>query len=187
MPVKEMGEYDPIGVTKSRVCCLLAQSKAVRDALDYQCLDGQYKDEYDPDNPLTLIWNCIIPVLKDPDTITTADPQILVGAESQADFSDPRRSNIYVTIVIIVDNNDLRTNVRYIRQDLIEQAGVCAYTKADLIAHAVRQALAAQQSITWIGDIVFLDNTEGATNNTTHYSRVVKFKVQEVNLENRGI
>lgn len=187
MADSEVGFYDPIGVTKSRVCTLLARSQAVRDALDYKCEDGQYKDEYDPDNPLTLIWNCIIPVLKDPDTITTADPQILVGIESQADFADPRLSNIFGTIVIIVDNSDLRTNVRYIREDLIEHGGVCAYTKADLIAHAVRQALASQESITWVGDIVFLESSEGATNNTTHYSRVIKFRIKEVNLENRGV
>lgn len=183
----EVGFYDPIGVTKSRVCCLIAKSQAVRDALDYQCIDGQYKDEYDPSNPLTLIWNCIIPVLKDPDTITTADPQILVGIESQVDFTDPRLSNIFGTIVVVVDNNDLRTNIRYLRKDLIEKAGVCAYTKADVIAYAIKQALASQESITWIGDIMFLESSEGATNNTTHYSRVIKFKLKEVNLENRGV
>ena len=183
----EVGFYDPIGVTKSRVCTLLARSQVVRDALDYRCTDGQYKDEYDPENPLTLIWNCIIPVLKDPDTITTSDPQILVGVESQADFADPRLSNLYITIVIVVDNTDLRTNIRYMRKDLMEHGGVSAYTKADVIARAIRQALVSQESITWIGDIVFLESSEGATNNTTHYSRVIKFRIKEVNLENRGV
>lgn len=178
------GEYDPIGVTKSRVCCLLAKSEEVRKALDYKGIDAAYP--YDPKQPLTLIWNCIVPILKDPDTITTKDPQILVGIESQFDFNDPRSQILYGTINIIIDNNDVRTNIRYLREDLLED-GVCAYTKADLIAHAVRQALAAQPSKTWIGDIEFLESNEGATNNTLHYGRSIKFKIKEVNLENRGV
>lgn len=183
----EIGYYDPIGVTKSRICTLLARSKEVRDALDYKCMDGQYKDEYDPNNPLTLIWNCIIPVIKDPDTITTADPQILVGVDTDTDVEDPRLSDLYCTIVVVCDNNDLRTNVRYIREDLIENGGICAYTKVDVITHAIRQALVSQESISWIGDIIFLNTAEGATNNTTHYGRTIRFRVKDVNLDNRGI
>ena len=181
-----IGFYDPIGITKGRICGLIAKSEAVRKALDYQAKDAPYKDEYDPDDPMTLIWNCIIPTLKDPDTITTADPQILVGIDSARNLDDPRTITLYGTIVVVVNNEDLRTNIRYIRPDLVEQ-GLCAYTKPDAIAREIRQALAAPESISWIGDIQFIESTEGSVNNTTHYSRVLKFMVREVNFENRGI
>ena len=176
--------FDPIGITKSRIAGLLASSEEVREALQYKGLDAQ--DPYDPNDPSTLIWNCIIPVLKDPDTITTSDPQILIGVESDNDMDDPRRLWLYVTIVIIVDNTDMRTDIRYVREDLLKD-GICAYTKPDYVSAMIKQAIAKDKSITWVDDVVFLGETEGATNNTTHYGRTIKFRISEINPNNRGI
>ena len=176
--------YDPIGITKSRIAGLLANSEEVRDALQYQGKDAPY--EYDPADPSTLIWNCIIPALKDPDTITTSDPQILIGVESDINLDDPRRLWLYVTIVIIIDNNDLRTNLRYVREDLLKN-GLCAYTKPDYVSAMIKKTIAEDKSITWVDDVVFIEETEGSVNNTTHYGRTIKLRISEINPNNRGI
>lgn len=179
-------EYDPIGVTKSRICSIIINSKEIRDALAFNGKENQNAWDYDPEEPMTLMWNCVYPILKDPDTITTSQPQILVGVSARRNAANPDTQYLTGTIMIILSNDDLRTNVRYLRDDLIED-GIIAYTKADYLAYLIKKALSADRSKTWIGDIQFTSSEEGATNNQTHYGRTVQFIIEEINPNNRGV
>lgn len=170
--------YDPIGVTKSRVCTLLIKSEGFREAVGYTG-KAQKDNTYDPEEPMTLMWNCVFPFLKDPDTITTTDPQILVGVDSALNVCDPRTQTLFINILIVLDNDDLRTNRRYIRDDLIGD-GIVAYTKADDIAKEIKLALSSQESKTWLGDVEFIESAEGSTNHAVHYHRSLRFKVKEI-------
>lgn len=177
-------EYDPIIVTKNRLCTILAQSEEVRNALDYKAIDVE--KSYDPEDPLTLVWNCIYPVLKDLDTITSSDPQILIGLNSSPSYIDPRKIECTGSIIIVVHNNDLSSPEQFLREDLAKD-GFCAASKADVIAHYVIKALSSQESRTWIGDIQWGLREEGALNNSMHYAVTLQFMLQEINIGNRGV
>ena len=62
--------YNIVGVIKSQICSTIANSENVRKAIDFK---GTNCKDYDPDDPLTLVHNCIIPWLQNPETITTTN------------------------------------------------------------------------------------------------------------------
>ena len=68
--------YNIVGVIKSQICSTIANSENVRKAIDFK---GIQCDDYDPDDPLTLVYNCIIPWLQYADTITSTVPLIFFG------------------------------------------------------------------------------------------------------------
>lgn len=176
--------YSPVGVTKSRICSLIANSERCREVIDYKGTDAD--DRYDPADPMTLIWNCIYPCLKDLKTIVTVDPQILIGISEQRHTTDPRLSKLYCTILIVVDYQDVQTKEAYVRNDLAKD-GIVYYTKPDLIANEIINTLTQKESITWIGDIIINSNDEIVVNETSHYARRIQFTVSELNIGNRGI
>lgn len=176
--------YNPIGVTKSRICSIIANSERCRKVIDYKGTDAT--NPYDPEDPMTLMWNCIYPCIKDITTITTVDPQILIGVNSQRAGSDPRQVRLTVTIIIVVDYQDNHTDISYVRDDLAEKGIVC-YTKVDAIADEIIKALSSEQSITWIGDIIVNNNDELVIDKMNHYARRIQLTVPEINIGNRGI
>lgn len=156
----------------------------MRTAIDYKGIDAP--NPYDPDDYMSLINNCIIPYLKDPDTIATTEVQILVGVDSNRNITDPRAVDCEITIIVVVNAKDMKTNVAFLRDDLIEDGIVCE-TRADYIANEIIVALSDEESKTWIGDISLLSNEEASLNNSAHYARRLSFHVKEVNMGNRGI
>lgn len=179
-----LADYSPVSVTKSRICTAIANSETIREILNYKGLDPLYT--YNPDEPLTLLWNCIYPALKDPDTITSADPQILVGVDADTDMDDPRTVWLTITIIIVVNYADMKTNYQYVREDLLED-GILKDTKTDRLATEITKTLAKNRSKTWIGDLKLVSSREGALNNATHYARTLVYNVKEINDGNRGI
>lgn len=177
-------EYDPAIVTKNRICAIIAQSDSVRAALNYKGIDAKY--DYNPEDPLSLVWNCIVPALKDPDTITTADPQILVGIRTQDNENDPRTVWCLVTVVVVINYSDLRSDYQYRREDLMYE-GISDASKPDAIAHYIVEALASDESKSWIGDIKLVDRDEGSLNNSMHYAVTLQFEVRDINIGNRGV
>lgn len=169
--------YNTVGVIKSQICSALANSEAVREALNYTGVNAKY--EYDEEDPMTLIYNGIIPFLQDPDVIETTDPVILVGVELRANGSDPYLYNATVDIVCTVDKDHLRTQKSYNRQDLLERDGgfVC-YTRADWIADEVVKCLSKHKG-TWIGDIEVIDSAETPMSQT-RYCRHIKLRLYDV-------
>lgn len=179
-----LADYSIVSVTKSRVCSAIANSEEIREILDYKGLDAIYP--YDSTNPKTLLWNCIYPALKDPDTITTSDPQILVGVDVDLNQNDPRSVFLIITVVIVVNYTDMKTDYQYVREDLLVD-GILKDTKTDRLATEISRVLSKCKSKTWIGDIALISSDEGSLNNATHYARTLKFGVREVNECNRGI
>lgn len=177
-------EYSVTGTIKSRICSMIANSQAVRDALQYKGLEAS--EPFDVDDPMTYVWNCIYPFLKDPDTITTTDPHILVGVDTSQNISDPSLWDCCITIYVVVNNDDMKTDKAYIREDLLEE-GVVYMAKADLITDAILRAITAEPSKTWIGDIYNISTNELSLNNPAHYARKITLYTRDVNLYNRGV
>lgn len=177
-------EYSATGVIKSRLCALIAKSEVVREALQYKGLEAS--EPFDTEDPLTYIWNCIYPFLKDPDTITTVDPHILVGVDTQQNPSNPLLWDCCITLYVVINNDDMKTDKAFIREDLLEDGIICM-TKADYVTDAILQAVTEDKSKTWIGDIYNISTSELALNNPAHYARKITLYTKEVNLYNRGV
>lgn len=163
---------------------MIANSQEVRKVLNYKGTDA--REPFDPEDPMTYIWNCIFPFLKDPDTITTAEPQVLIGVNTAANATDPRLTNCCITIYVVINNDDMKTDVAYVREDLLSD-GIVSITKADLVTEAILKALTNEESKTWIGDIYDISTSELSLNNAVHYARRITLYTKEVNLYNRGI
>lgn len=163
---------------------MIVNSNKVRDALKYNGTDA--REPFDPSDPMTYMWNCVYPFLKDPDSITTADPQVLVGVNTVTNAVDSRLINCCVTIYVVINNDDMKTDSAYIREDLLAD-GIVNITKADLVTDAILEALTSEDSKTWIGDIYDISTSELSLNNAVHYARRITLYTKEVNLFDRGI
>ncbi len=169
-------KYNVIGVIKSQLCSAIVQSEAVRKALDFK---GKNCDDYDPDDPFTLIHNCVIPWLQYPETITTTEPLVFVGVKTSENPRNPYLSSVTVTIVCSVDKDDMKTDAGYFREDLLEQGCIC-YTKADWIADEIIKCVSSLKG-TWIGDIENIESPEYAMS-STRYARSIGFRLKDVNI-----
>ena len=168
--------YNAIGVIKSQICSTIANSENVRKAIDFK---GIQCDDYDPDDPLTLVYNCIIPWLQNPDTITTTEPLIFIGVKIAENIRNPYLLNAVVSIMCTVDKDDMRTRAGYFREDLLENGCIC-YTRADWIADEIAKSISLLKG-TWIGDIENIESTEYGLN-STRYVRNIVFRLKDVNI-----
>lgn len=168
--------YNVIGVIKSQLCSAIVQSEAVRRALNF---NGEKCDDYDPDDPFTLIHNCVIPWLQHPETITTTEPLIFVGAKVSENVRNPYLTNVIVTIVCSIDKDNMKTTEGYFRKDLLEKGCIC-YTRADWIADEIIKSISSLAG-TWIGDIETYESTEYAMS-STRYARSITFRLKDVNI-----
>ncbi|MCM1333456.1 MAG: hypothetical protein NC084_06225 [Bacteroides sp.] len=109
-----------------------------------------------------------------------------MGVDTQFNPQNPGILNCYITIVIVINYDDMKTEKGYVREDLLEDGVVC-YTKADLIAEEILMALAEDPSKTWIGEIRLSSSEEASLNNSAHYARKLHLYVQEINPANRGV
>ncbi len=169
-------KYNAIGVIKSQICSAIVQSEAVRNALDFKGTDC---NDYDPDDPFTLIHNCVIPWLQHPETITTTEPIVFVGVKASENSRNPYLLSATVTIICSVDKDDMRTTTGYFREDLLENGCIC-YTRADWIADEIIKCISSIQG-TWIGDIEVVNSSEYAISNT-RYGRNLEFRLRDVNI-----
>lgn len=169
-------KYNVIGVIKSQLCSAIVQSESVRKALDFK---GSGCKDYDPDDPFTLIHNCVIPWLQYPETVTTTDPLIFVGVKTSENPRNPYLSSVTVTIVCSVDKDNMKTNAGYFRGDLLEKGCIC-YTRADWIADEIIKCVSALKG-TWIGDIENIESPEYAMS-STRYARNIGFRLKDVNI-----
>ena len=96
-------KYNVIGVIKSQLCSAIVNSESVRKALDFK---GSNCEDYDPDDPFTLIHNCIIPWFQHPDTITTTEPLVFVSVKTSENARNPYLLNATATIICSVDKDD---------------------------------------------------------------------------------
>ena len=169
-------KYNVVGVIKSQICAAIVNSEDVRKALDFN--GSNYKD-YDPDDPFTLIHNCVIPWYQHPEIITTTEPLIFVGVSLVQ--HDPNSSLISTSVNILcsVDKDDMKTTSGYFRQDLLEIGCIC-YTRVDWIADEVIKAISSLQG-TWIGDIELIKSGEYAMN-STRYCREMVLNLYDVNI-----
>ena len=168
--------YNIVGVIKSQICSMIANSENVRKAIDFK---GTNCKDYDPDDPLTLVHNCIIPWLQNPETITTTEPLILVGVKINENVRNPYLLNAIVSIMCTVDKDDMKTSAGYFREDLLENGCIC-YTRADWIADEIMKSLSLLKG-TWIGDIENIESTEYGLN-STRYVRNIVFRLKDVNI-----
>lgn len=169
-------KYNVIGVIKSQLCSSIVQSEDVRKALNF---NGTNCDDYDPDDPFTLIHNCVIPWLQYPETITTTEPLVFVGVKTIENVRNPYLTTATVTIICSVDKDNMRTTTGYFRKDLLEKGCIC-YTRADWIADEIIKCISAQQG-TWIGDIDVVESPEYAMS-STRYARSIAFRLKDVNI-----
>lgn len=169
-------KYNTIGVVKSQICSAIVNSEDVRTALDFK---GTGCPDYDEDDPMTLIHNCVIPWLQHPETIKTTEPIIFVGVQAIGNTRNPYLSNITVTIICSVDKDHMKTPAGYFRDDLLQNGCVC-YTRADWIADEIAKAISLLKG-TWIGDIELIESTE-RTMSSTRYCRVLGLKLKDVNI-----
>lgn len=169
-------KYNTIGVIKSQICSAIANSNDIRTALNFS---GKNYDDYDPKDPLSLIYTCIIPWLQHPDTITTTDPLIFVGVRVSENIKVQYLLNATVTIICTIDKDDMRTANGYFRQDLLDNGCVC-YTKADWICDEIVKCISAMSG-TWVGDIETIESTEYAMN-STRYARSLGFRLKDINI-----
>lgn len=169
-------KYNVIGVIKSQICSSIVQSEGVRKALDFK---GAFSDDYDIDDPFSLIYNCVIPWLQYPDTITTTEPLVFVGVKASENVRNPYVSTATVTIICSVDKDDMRTSTGYFRKDLLQNGCVC-YTKVDWIADEIIKCVSEIQG-TWIGDIEVVESPEYAMS-STRYARSVIFRLKDINI-----
>ena len=169
-------KYNVIGVIKSQICSAIVNSESVRKALDFK---GSNCEDYDPDDPFTLIHNCVIPWFQHPDTITTTEPLVFVSVKTSENARNPYLLNATATIICSVDKDDMRTTAGYFREDLLEKGCIC-YTRADWIADEVIKCISELQG-TWIGDIDVIESTEYAMSNT-RYARSLGFRLKDVNI-----
>jgi hypothetical protein len=170
--------YNVVGVIKSQVCSSIVNSESVRKALDFKGVGENCKD-YDSDDPFTLIYNCVIPWLQHPDTITTTEPLVFVGVKTSENSRNPYLLQATVTIICSVDKDDMRTSVGYFRNDLLENGCVC-YTRADWIADEIIKCISSLKG-TWIGDIENIGSPEYAMS-STRYARSLEFRLKDVNI-----
>lgn len=168
--------YNAIGVIKSQLCSTIANSEKVRKAIDFK---GSQCDDYDPDDPFTLIYNCVIPYLQYPDTIETTEPLIFFGVNTSENTQNPYLLNAIVSIICSVDKDDMRTSAGYFREDLLENGCIC-YTRADWIADEIVKSISSLSG-TWVGDIDNIESIEYAMTNT-RYARKLSFRLKDVNM-----
>lgn len=168
--------YNTVGVIKSQICSTIANSENVRKAIDFK---GSQCDDYDPDDPLTLIHNCVIPYLQYPDTIETTEPLVFVGVNTSENISNPYLLNAIVSIMCTVDKDDMRTRAGYFREDLLENGCIC-YTRVDWIADEIVKSISSLCG-TWVGDIENIESIEYAMTNT-RYARKISFRLKDVNI-----
>lgn len=168
--------YNTIGVVKSQICSTIVNSESVRKAIDFK---GDNIDDYDPDDPFSLIHTCVFPYLQNPDVITTTDPLVFVGVELTRNSRNPYLMNVITTIVCSADKDDMKTSAGYFRDDLLENGCIC-YTKVDWMADEIIKTVSSLKG-TWIGDIEVIESTEKAMSNT-RYCRIVGLKLQDVNM-----
>lgn len=168
--------YNTIGVIKSQICSAIVNSENVRKALDFK---GTNCDDYDPDDPFTLIHNCVIPWLQYPETIETTEPLIFVGVKVEENIRNPILLNAVVSIVCSVDKDDMRTSAGYFREDLLEKGCIC-YTRVDWIADEIVKSVSSFRG-TWIGDVDNIESTEYAMT-PARYTRNIVFRLEDVNI-----
>ena len=171
--------YNVIGVVKSQICSAIVQSERVREALNFKGADC---DDYDPEDPFTLIHNCVVPWIQYPDTITTTEPLVFVGAITEENLSNPYNPyllNVTLNIICSVDKDNMKTQSGYFRKDLVESGYVC-YTRADWIADEIIRCVSMIKG-TWIGDIENIESKEYPMNNT-RYARSISLRLREVNI-----
>lgn len=169
-------KYNAIGVLKSQICSTIANSENIRKALNF---NGASCENFDADDPLSLIYNCIIPWLQHPDTITTTDPLIFVGIKVSENVKVQYLLNATVTIICSVDKDDMRTTEGFFGQDLLKNGSVC-YTKVDWLCDEIIKCISAISG-TWIGDVETIESTEYAMNNT-RYARSLGFRLKDINM-----
>lgn len=169
-------KYNTIGVIKSQICSAIVNSESVRKAIDFK---GNNIDDYDPDDPFSLIHTCVFPYLQNPDVITTTEPLIFVGVELTRNNRNPYLINAIATIVCSVDKDDMKTPTGYFREDLLESGCIC-YTRTDWMADEIVKTVSFLKG-TWIGDIEIVESTEKTMSNT-RYCRIVSLKLQDVNI-----
>lgn len=168
--------YNTIGVVKSQICSAIVNSDSVRKAIDFK---GSGIDDYNPDDPFSLIHTCVFPYLQDPDVITTTEPLVFVGIELTRNNSDSYLINVIATIVCSVDKDDMKTSAGYFREDLLENGCIC-YTRVDWMTDEIIKTISSLRG-TWIGDIEVIESTEKAMS-STRYCRIVGLKLQDVNI-----
>lgn len=168
--------YNVVGVVKSQLCSTIVQSENVREALDYK---GSNTDEYDPEDPFTLIHNCVIPCLQYPKTVTTTEPLIFVGIKLTENVRNQYLTNAIATIICAIHEKDMRTTKGYFREDLLEQGCIC-YTKADWVADEIIKCISSLAG-TWIGDIETIESDEYAMSDS-RYARRINFRLKDVNI-----
>lgn len=166
-------KYNPIGVIKSQICSALVSSSGVRQALNFKGSD------YDPDDPFSLIYSCVIPWLQHPDTITTTDPLIFVGVTISENTAIQYLLNATVTVICSLDKDDLKSTEGYFRKDLIDKGCIC-YTKADWIADEIIKCISSMSG-TWIGDVDTIESTEYSMS-STRYTRNIGFRLRDINM-----
>ncbi len=165
--------YDPIGVVKSQLCSAIINSEEVRNALDYK------GEGYDPEDPFSLMYSCVLPYLQHPDVITTTEPLIFVGIDAVGHRTNMCISNLTATVVCSVDKDDMRTQKGFYRNDLLDN-GCINYTKPDLIGSEVIKAVASLKG-TWIGDIQLVSSVEKPMS-LTRYCRTIGFSLIDINV-----
>lgn len=170
--------YNATSVIKSQICSALINSEGVREALDFKGANCKY--DYDEEDPMTLMYNCIIPWLQDPDVIETTEPVILVGVELRYNSANPYTYNATVIIECVADKDHLKTNKSYVRQDLLDRGDIICYTRVDWIADEVVKCLSAQQG-TWLGDIEVVSSPESPLSQT-RYTRIVNLRLKDINI-----
>ena len=170
--------YNVLGVVKSQICSVIANSENVREALDFSGENCKY--DYDKDDPMTLMYNCIIPWLQNPDVIETTDPVILVGVELRYNNQNPYLYNANVTIECVADKDHLKTNKCYVRQDLLDKGDIVCYTRVDWLADEIIKCISNLKG-TWIGDVQLISSPEGAMS-ITRYTRNINLKLEDVNI-----
>lgn len=168
--------YNTVGVIKSQLCSAIVNSENVRKALDFK---GANCRDYDPEDPFTLIHNCVIPYIQYPETIETTEPLVFVGVKISENTRNPYLFNAIVNILCSVDKDDMKTSVGYFRKDLLENGCVC-YTRADWIADEIVKCLSSLSG-TWIGDIDTIESNEYAMS-STRYARNIVFRLKDVNI-----
>lgn len=169
-------KYNVVGVVKSQICSSIVQSENVRNAIDFK---GELCEDYDADDPFTLIHNCVIPWLQYPDTITTTEPLVFVGVKIAENIKNPYLSTATVTIICSVDKDDMKTSVGYFREDLLKNGCIC-YTRVDWIADEIIKCISELEG-TWIGDIEVIESPEYAMS-STRYARSIMFRLKDMNI-----
>lgn len=168
--------YNIVGVIKSQICSAIVNSESVRKALDFKGVDCT---DFDPEDPFSLIYNCVVPWIQHPETISTTEALIFVGVRLLENYKNPYLLNANVSILCSVDKDDMKTSTGFFREDLLKNGAIC-YTKTDLIADEVTKCV-SELSGTWIGDVEVIESLEYAMS-ATRYVRNLTLRLKDVNI-----